>query len=158
MDYVKYAKLESKGKLLLFIYVICYNWTQNKPSFLSQRLICAITGMAPSTYHQYQKYLANLGWIVVKSRGRDATSLVWVQVGQDDPDYDSKSWARWHPYNRKKEDISLEEMKSFDPFGRDGNDDFEELDLETPLEVLMAASESERFWDDFENPNSSMAE
>ena len=103
LDEIIYAKLDGKAKTLLFFYATVSNWTKDRPSFWSERAICAITGMAPSTYQAKRNYLEKLGWIVVKKRGREMTSLVGVMVGRDDPDYESNCWAKWHPYNNKLE-------------------------------------------------------
>ena len=103
LDEVIYAKLDGRAKTLLFFYATVYNWTKDRPSFWSERAICAITGMAQSTYQAKRNYLEDLGWIVVKRRGRDMTSLVGVMVGRDDPNYESNCWAKWHPYNNKLE-------------------------------------------------------
>jgi len=103
LDEVIYAKLDGKAKTLLFFYATVYNWTKDRPSFWSERAICALTGMAPSTYQAKRNYLEDLGWIVVKKRGREMTSLVGVMVGRDDPNYESNCWAKWHPYNNKLE-------------------------------------------------------
>ena len=103
LDEVIYAKLDGKAKTLLFFYATVYNWTKDRPSFWLERAICALTGMAPSTYQAKRNYLEDLGWIVVKKRGREMTSLVGVMVGRDDPNYESNCWAKWHPYNNKLE-------------------------------------------------------
>jgi hypothetical protein len=99
MDDIMYAKLDGKAKGLLYFYAHRYNWSKNLPSYWSERTICALTSMSPSTYQEKRKYLEDLGWIVVKKRGRQITSLVGVKVGNDDPLYEDTCWAAWHPYN-----------------------------------------------------------
>ena len=63
------AKLDSKAKALLWFYAYVYNWEEGKPSYWSQRRICASVGMSQSTYQIKRKYLEELGWIRVQHRG-----------------------------------------------------------------------------------------
>jgi len=105
LDYVKMAKLDCKSKALLYFYATSYNWSENKPSWYSQRTICALTSMAQSTYHSVQKKLERLRWIRTNNRGRDKSVQVWVSVGESDPEYDSFSWATWHPYNSEEAEL-----------------------------------------------------
>lgn len=114
LDFVKMAKLDCKSKALLYFYATSYNWTQNQPSWYSQRSICALVSMAPSTYNATQKKLENLGWIKTKHRGRDKTVQVWVSVGNADPEYDSSCWATWHPFNLEIDDHEEEEHDPFE--------------------------------------------
>lgn len=113
------AKLDSKAKALLWFYAFVYNWELGKPSYWSQRRICASVGMSSSTYQIKRQYLVDLGWIKVKHLGFETPCKVSVLVGIDDPQYESKSWAKWHPSNIEKssenplddtgkEDISIE--------------------------------------------------
>lgn len=95
LDYVKMAKLDCKSKALLYFYATSYNWSHNKPSWYPQRSICALTSMAPSTYHAVQKKLERLGWIRTNYRGRDKSVQVWVSVGESDSQYDVFSQATW---------------------------------------------------------------
>ena len=101
LDEVIHAKIDGKAKGLLYFYATVYNWTKNRPSYWSERSICAVTSMAPSTYQEKRKYLEELGWIVVKNRGREITALVGVKVGRNDPQYEMNCWAKWHPYTQK---------------------------------------------------------
>jgi hypothetical protein len=101
LDEVIHAKIDGKAKGLLYFYATVYNWTKNRPSYWSERSICAVTSMAPSTYQEKRKYLEDLGWIVVKNRGREITALVGVKVGRNDPQYEMNCWAKWHPYTQK---------------------------------------------------------
>lgn len=94
---VMWAQLECKAKALLWCYAYAFNWEQGRPSFYSQERICAITGMSSKTYQKARKYLESLGWIIVKKRGRKQPPLVWVQTGQDDPNYASWSFSKGHP-------------------------------------------------------------
>ena len=166
LDFVKMAKLDCKSKALLYFYATSYNWTQNQPSWYSQRSICALVSMAPSTYHSVQKKLESLGWIKTNYRGRDKTVQVWVSVGNPDPEYDEFSWSPWHPFN-----IEDEEGAHFD------HDPFEhrERQLE-PLQssykgsrkLRQAVQESfeapqdqaanEAYWTAFEDPRSSLSD
>lgn len=161
LDEIKYAKLDCRGKALLYFYAVSYNWTKNKPSWYSQRSISALTGMAASTYHEYQKYLIKLGWIQVKKRGRNAQNLIWVAKGKDDPNYELHSWAKWHPFNVAQEPNYVEEMKDFDPLSEDGDGtEFEDSDeLDEIEDVLVEANPNDlgvfsgtnHLWDMFEN-------
>ena len=120
LDEVIHAKIDGKAKGLLYFYATVYNWTKNRPSYWSERSICAVTSMAPSTYQEKRKYLEELGWIVVKNRGRDITALVGVKVGQNDPKYELNCWAKWHPYTQKDDldhfwdEVQRDEPTSFD--------------------------------------------
>jgi len=98
---VMHAKIDGSAKALLWFYAYVFNWEQRRPSFWPQRKICALTGMAPSTYHKKRKYLEELGWITVFNRGFDNSCLVSVKVGADDPEYENMSWAKWHPENER---------------------------------------------------------
>jgi hypothetical protein len=93
------AKLDSKAKSLLWFYAYVYNWEEGKPSYWSQRRICASVGMSSSTYQAKRKYLEELGWIKVQHRGFETPCKVSVDIGIDDPNYETKSWAQWHPSN-----------------------------------------------------------
>lgn len=93
------AKLDSKAKSLLWFYAYVYNWEEAKPSYWSQRRICASVGMSSSTYQAKRKYLEDLGWIRVIHRGFETPCKVSVLIGMDDPSYETKSWAKWHPSN-----------------------------------------------------------
>lgn len=93
------AKLDSKAKALLWFYAYVYNWEEAKASYWSQRRICASVGMSSSTYQEKRKYLEDLGWIKVIHRGFETPCKVSVLIGMDDPNYESKSWAKWHPSN-----------------------------------------------------------
>lgn len=93
------AKLDSKAKALLWFYAYVYNWEEGKASYWSQRRICASVGMSSSTYQSKRKYLEDLGWIKVIHRGFETPCKVSVLIGRDDLDYESKSWAKWHPSN-----------------------------------------------------------
>ena len=110
------AKLDSKAKALLWFYAYVYNWEEAKASYWSQRRICASVGMSSSTYQAKRKYLEDLGWIKVVHRGFETPCKVSVLIGMDDPDYESKSWAKWHPSNvsvlpeEKEEDSEIDEL------------------------------------------------
>ena len=93
------AKLDSKAKALLWFYAYVYNWEEGKASYWSQRRICASVGMSSSTYQMKRQYLEDLGWLKVQHRGFETPCKVSVLIGVDDPDYESKSWAKWHPSN-----------------------------------------------------------
>lgn len=106
------AKLDSKAKSLLWFYAYVYNWKEDKPSYWPQRRICASVGMSQSTYQEKREYLEKLGWIKVKHRGFDTPCKVSVDIGKDDPNYETKSWAKWHPSNI--EILPEEEEDDFD--------------------------------------------
>ena len=160
------AKLDCKSKALLYFYASSYNWTQNKPSWYSQRSICALVSMAPSTYHAVQKKLENLGWIRTHYRGRDKTVQVWVSIGNPDPDYESYSWSTWHPFNLGNDQETVP-YPDHDPF--EHRDTFNspqrrfqalsslEERLVTTEESLEEKTDREAFWAAFEDPRASVS-
>lgn len=97
---VQRAKLDGKAKALLWHYAYTYNWTDKRPSFYSQRRLCAEVGMSQGTYYEKRAYLEDLGWIKIIRRGFDKSCMVTPLKGQDDPDYENRSWAKWHPSNK----------------------------------------------------------
>jgi hypothetical protein len=99
---VQRAKLDGKAKALLWHYAYTYNWTTKCPSFYSQRTLCAEVGMSQGTYYQKRQYLVDLGWVKIRKRGFDKPCLVTPLEGMDDPDYEKRSWAKWHPSNKKQ--------------------------------------------------------
>jgi len=114
------AKIDGSAKALLWFYAFVFNWEQGQPSFWAQRKIAAVVGMSPSTYQNKRKYLEKLGWITVFNRGFDNSCLVRVKVGENDPEYETKCWAKWHPENEKKtKDAALAKFlsESTDVFG-----------------------------------------
>lgn len=161
LDYVKMAKLDCKSKALLYFYATSYNWSENKPSWYSQRTICALTSMAQSTYHAVQKKLERLGWIRTNYRGRDKSVQVWVSVGESDPEYDSFSWATWHPYNSEEVDLEDYEHDPFEhrdrqetPFNSPSKGSNRPQDEQTNLGTRMDQfSATEEFWMAFEDPH-----
>ena len=108
-DIVKLAKIDGSAKALLWFYAYVFNWENKIPSWYSQRRICALTGMSPSTYHIKRKYLEDLGWITVLNRGFKDTCLVSVKVGSNDPEYERMSWAKWHPDNENQDNQIAEQ-------------------------------------------------
>jgi hypothetical protein len=96
------AKIDGSAKALLWFYAYVFNWENANASWWPQRKICALVGMAQSTYQKKRKYLEDLGWIRVLNRGFSHSCLVSVHVGQNDPEYENLSWAQWHPENNKK--------------------------------------------------------
>lgn len=108
-EIVKLAKMDGSAKALLWFYAFVFNWENKRPSWYSQRRISALTGMSPSTYHKKRKYLEELGWITVLNRGFNDSCLVSVKVGSNDPNYETMSWAKWHPDNEGKEEQLAEE-------------------------------------------------
>lgn len=94
------AKIDSGAKNLLWFYAYVYNWSQGRRSFYTEESICALTGMALSTFQTKKKYLENLGWINCIKTGLKDPVLVKPTVGMDDPDYEKMCWAKWHPSNR----------------------------------------------------------
>lgn len=165
LDFVKMAKLDCKSKALLYFYATSYNWTQNQPSWYSQRSICALVSMAPSTYNATQKKLENLGWIKTKHRGRDKTVQVWVSVGNSDPEYDSSCWATWHPFNIEPEESDEVEHDPFEHRQRQSHSPNKlQSELHEPFErqndsrhYLDERARKEAFWKAFEDPRSSIS-
>ncbi len=104
-EVVRKAKLDCKAKALLWHYAYTFNWESQQHSFYSQRTICSEVGLSQGTYYIKRNYLEELGWIQVIHRGYDKPCLVRPLVGQDDPDYENKSWAKWHFSNRIEESI-----------------------------------------------------
>ena len=99
---VQKAKIDGKAKALLWHYAYTYNWSTRSPSFYSQRTLCAEVGMSQGTYYQKRQYLEDLGWVKIRKRGFDKPCLVTPLEGRNDPEYENKSWAKWHPSNRVK--------------------------------------------------------
>jgi len=110
------AQLECKAKALLWFYAYTFNWSEGRPSFYSQKKICAYIGMSPKTFQKAKKYLEDLGWIVVKKRGYSNPPLVWVQLGNNDTNYKYYSFAEGHP------DLQGIESEEWNPFFYEGFD------------------------------------
>lgn len=111
LDYaekVRLAKLDGGSKGLLWFYASTYNWKNKKPSYYTERSICSLVGMSLGTYHNRRKYLEELGWISVYHKGKHNSAHVGVKVGIDDPDYENKCWAEWHPSNRNYDEVDVE--------------------------------------------------
>jgi hypothetical protein len=145
LDEVIHAKLDGKAKGLLYFYATVYNWSNNRPSYWSERSICAVTSMAPSTYQEKRKYLEDHGWIVVKNRGREITSLVGVKVGRNDPQYESTCWAKWHPYTQRED---------LDDFWNSVTDETNTFEVSDELVLKLSKSpdtDAENLWGIFEN-------
>ena len=104
------AKLDGGAKMLLWHYAFAYNWTEERRSFWSEERICAHTSMAPSTFQKRKKYLRDLGWLDIVKVSLKKPPLVKPTYGRDDPAYESKHWAKWHPTNR--EEVNLGELAS----------------------------------------------
>ena len=102
-EHIRLAKIDGRAKGLLQFYANVFNWKNQGASWYSQRQICALMGMSQSTYQEKRRYLENLGWLRVEYRGRNKPCKVWVSVGVNDPDYETRSWAQWHPNNLEKE-------------------------------------------------------
>jgi hypothetical protein len=62
--------------------------------------------MSQGTYYEKRQYLEKLGWIKIIRRGFDKPCMVTPTKGKDDPDYENRSWAKWHPSNRPAIDWS----------------------------------------------------
>lgn len=112
--------LDIHSKALLWHYAYAFNWTEKRPSYYSQELICLLTGMSPSTYQKARKRLLELGWIIEYKRGRRDPVLVAPQVGRDDV----RVLVKMRAYKSKK--ATLEETMQnlpdefFNPLGDDG--------------------------------------
>jgi hypothetical protein len=145
------AKLDSKAKALLWFYAYVYNWTEGKPSFWPQRRICASVGMSTSTYQQKRKYLEDLGWIKVQNRGWDATCKVMVLIGVDDPDYETKSWAIWHPSNEVLIDEQVDAFAEYLEFDTNIETQFQKLEIESSKVAVTNKEDSVEDPDRFDN-------
>ena len=114
------AKLTTSCKALLWHYGYGFNWTKGLPSYYSQKSICLLTGMSPSTYQKARKRLLELKWIKEHKRGRRQSVLVTPALGRDD----EKVVARFKNY--QSDEVSLEEAirnlpdEFFNPFGDEG--------------------------------------
>lgn len=95
---VIYAKLDGLAKALLWLYAFHFQWADMLPAKLTERDICSLAGMSQSTYFSKRKYLENLGWIKVEHLGFNQPCAVYPLVGNDDPNYENRSWAEWHPF------------------------------------------------------------
>lgn len=136
------AKLDCNAKALLWFYAYTYNWDKGLPSYWPQRKICALVGMSTSTYRDKRIYLENLGWINVKNRGWKLPCKVRVLIGQDDPEYDSRSWAEWHPSNKKKIEDSEGDLENGSEFSLTIEKQLQELDSVQVIESKQDDSES----------------
>ena len=114
---IQNAKLDSKEKLLLYFYATTFNWKDRKPSFYAQRKICALNSMSQGTYSRSRDKLEELGWIKVFYRGRRKSCQVTVCYGADDPTYEIRSWAKWHPSKQVAEDIYWDIVSRLDAKG-----------------------------------------
>ena len=112
---IRLAKLDNGSKSLLRFYADTYNWTNDKPSWYSERQICALEAITANTYLKRRKKLEELGWITVKYRGPHTPCYVWINVGEDDPEYEKYSFAKWHPSNQVEPE---EEVITHDPFSK----------------------------------------
>ena len=112
---IRHAKLDNGSKSLLRFYADTYNWTNDRPSWYSERQICALESITANTYLKRRKKLEELGWITVKNRGPYRPCFVWVNIGDDDPEYEKYSFDKWHPSNQIEPE---EESISHDPFSR----------------------------------------
>ena len=114
---IQAAKLGSKEKLLLYFYATTFNWKDRRPSFYSQRKICALNSMGEGTYKRARDKLQELGWIKVLYRGRKLSCQVTVLIGKDDPTYDDRCWSGWHPSNKTAEDTFWDIVSRWDAMG-----------------------------------------
>ena len=94
---VTLARIDGLAKGLLWLYAFEFEWDDMVPSRLTEREICALAGMAQSTYYEKRNYLEALGWIRVENMGFNKPCSVYPQIGRDDPEYANRSWAKWHP-------------------------------------------------------------
>lgn len=114
------AKLTTSCKVLLWHYGYAFNWNEKRPSYYSQKSICSLTGMSPSSYQKARKRLLELGWIIERKRGRRQSILVTPLVGRDDEEV----VVRFEDY--QSDDVSLDEAirnlpdEFFNPFGDEG--------------------------------------
>jgi len=123
------AKLDGGAKMLLWHYAFAYNWTEERRSFWSEERICAHTSMAPSTFQKRKKYLKDLGWLDIVKIGLKHPPLVKPTYGMDDPAYEDRHWAKWHPSNRKE--VNLGERASLPDSELEGHSIVQEGNLIT---------------------------
>jgi hypothetical protein len=114
---IQNAKLGSKEKLLLYFYATTFNWEERRASFYAQRKICAMNSLSQGAYDKARDKLEDLGWIRVIYRGRKKSCQVSVQYGKDDPSYEARHWAKWHPTNISIEDQYWEIVSKLDAKG-----------------------------------------
>lgn len=105
---IRTAKLGVYEKALLYFFASAFNWEKRLPSWYSARKICAYTSMSLNQHRNKRKRLEELGWIAVNHRGLD-TAEVYVQIGRDDPEYESFHWAAWHQDQRSNEHLPLDD-------------------------------------------------
>ncbi len=92
---VREAKLLLKEKSLLYFYANAHRWSDGRCSHYSEQRICSIVSMSQKTFRQTRAKLADLGWIVVHKNGYHDTPDIELRFGRDDPNYESKEWAKW---------------------------------------------------------------
>lgn len=92
------AKLDGLAKGLLWLYAFHFEWEDRYPAKLTEREICSLSGMSQSTYFTKRTYLEELGWLKVEHQGFNKPCAVYPLVGNDDPKYENRSWAKWHPF------------------------------------------------------------
>lgn len=92
---IRQAKLLRDEKLLLLHYANTHNWKEGKCSFWSERKICAAVAMSEKTFRKVRKSLADLEWIVVHDNGDRQTPDIQLLVGNPNPLYEKREWARW---------------------------------------------------------------
>jgi len=97
---IREARLQGMGKALLWFYANVYTWEAQGRSFYEEARVAAHTGFSISAVQKWRKYLEDLGWLEVISRGRRQSPFVGVRVGKDDPNFESKCYSRWRPSNR----------------------------------------------------------
>ncbi len=95
---ITFAKIDGLAKALLWLYAFEFEWADRLPSRLTEREICALSGMSQSTYYKKRLYLESLEWIKVEHMGFNKPCAVYPLVGKDDADYENRSWADWHPF------------------------------------------------------------
>ena len=148
-DLVVKAKIDCKAKALLWFYAYTYNWDKGLPSYWPQRKICALVGMSSSTFIVKRNYLEELGWINVKHRGWKLPCKVGVLIGKDDSDYDTKSWAAWHPSNQILTDNLNGDSERDPEFSMTIEKQFQELDSKNAVNLIESDNnpdgESKRF-------------
>ena len=135
-EHIVSAKLDAGAKGLLWLYAFNFNWTTNGRSFWGEERICAALGMAPSTFQTKKKYLEKLGWIKCWRTGDPLKVYVKPLLGRDDPDYEMKCWAKWHPSNKIQ--LSAEDIATL------SDEELDTLEAETALKSDAEDFESER--------------
>jgi hypothetical protein len=67
---------------------------------------------------------------------------VIVLIGSDDPDYENKSWAIWHPSNEVLIDEQVDAFAEYLEFDTNIETQFQKLEIESSKEVVAEREDS----------------